>query len=30
MEECMGLLGNLLEGVQMTMGEDWPVANVYG
>ncbi len=30
MEEGMGLLGNLLEGVQMTMGEDWPVANVYG
>ena len=29
MEEGMGLLGNLLEGVQMTMGEDWPVANVY-
>ena len=26
----MGLLGNLLEGVQMTMGEDWPVTNVYG
>ena len=29
MAEGMGLLGNLLEGVQMTMGEDWPVANVH-
>ena len=29
LEEGMGLLGNLLKGVQMTMGEDWPVANVY-
>ncbi len=29
MEEGMGLLGNLLRGVQMTMGEDWPVANMY-
>jgi len=26
----MGLLGNLLSGVQMTMGEDWPVLNVHG
>jgi PadR family transcriptional regulator PadR len=26
----MGLLGNLLAGVQMTMGEDWPVLNVHG
>jgi PadR family transcriptional regulator PadR len=29
MEQGMGLLGNLLEGVQMTLGEAWPVANVY-
>ena len=29
MEEGMGLLGDLLRGVQMTMGEDWPVAKVY-
>lgn len=29
MAEGMGLLGNLLEGVQMTMGDAWPVANVY-
>ena len=29
LEAGMGLLGNLLQGVQMTMGEDWPVANVH-
>jgi DNA-binding PadR family transcriptional regulator len=29
MAEGMGLLGNLLEGVQMTLGEAWPVANVH-
>ena len=29
LEEGMGLLGNLLQGVQMTMGEDWPVAKVH-
>ena len=29
MEEGMGLLGDLLKGVQMTMGEDWPVANIH-
>ena len=29
MADSMGLLGNLLEGVQMTLGEDWPVANVH-
>jgi len=30
LEDGMGLLGNLLSGVQMTMGEDWPVLNVHG
>jgi PadR family transcriptional regulator PadR len=29
MTDAMGLLGNLLEGVQMTLGEAWPVANVH-
>jgi PadR family transcriptional regulator PadR len=29
LDAVMGLLGNLLDGVQMTMGEDWPVANVH-
>ena len=29
MADAMGLLGNLLEGVQMTLGEAWPVANVH-
>ena len=29
LDDGMGLLGNLLDGVQMTMGEDWPVANVH-
>ena len=28
--EGMGLLGDLLSGVQMTMGDDWPVLNVHG
>ncbi len=29
LEEGMGLLGDLLEGMQMTLGEDWPVVKVY-
>jgi len=30
LDDGMGLLGNLLSGVQMTMGDDWPVLNVHG
>ncbi len=29
MAEGMGLLGDLLEGARMTLGEDWPVLNVH-
>ena len=29
LSEGMGLLGDLLEGMQMTLGEDWPVVKVY-
>ena len=29
LSEGMGLLGDLLQGMQMTLGEDWPELKVY-